>query len=351
MNQPELIGIAWETHTGQPKEQRCYGTFDEDMPHPPFRFNILFVTHEGDFKMHSHEYCELVLVLDGNGQHITEQETYPLTTGDVFVISGNTRHGFKDARGLKLCNIQYDPDQFLRGRPALDKMLGYHALFDCEPDAAPGDHFNERLQLAPEQLAYAVSLLATLKSEFDGHTEGHEVIIEGVFLLLITYLSRVHSRQSQDSVLPSMRLANVISHVQKNFHEPLRIEELARIAHLSPSQFQRTFKRTYGTTPQKFIRQVRLYKACEMLKDPNQDITSIAYETGFSSSSFFTSQFKSAMGETPTHYRRKVLELQPGSERETNQTGLLARMRTSVKHATGVLSLALQCELTLCVML
>lgn len=349
MNQPELIGIAWQQNAGRLKEQRCYGTFAEDMPLPSFRFNILFVTHEGDFRMHAHEYAELVIVLGGNGQHLTAQGEQPLLPGDAFVISGNTRHGFKDARGLRLCNLQYDPEIFLSGRPGLEKMPGFHALF-CPASAKEiMPCFDGRLHLGPEQLAYVTSLLATLKSEFDGETEGREVIIEGVFLLLVTYLSRLCSRQAQDCVTPSLRLANVISHVQKHYREPLRIEELARIAHLSPSQFQRTFKRIYGTTPQKYVRQVRLYKACELLKDPDLDITSIAYETGFASSSFFTTQFKGAMGETPTQYRRKVQELQPAADYESGR--LLARMKASVKHATGMLSLCLQWELAWCLAL
>lgn len=294
------------------KEQRCYGTFREDMPDPAFRFNILFVKHDGAFKMHSHEYCELVIVLGGRGVHLTDYENYALEEGDVFVITGNTRHGFRDAKDLKLCNIQYDPHQFLRGQRPLNKMMGYHALFDLEPRSNQPDHFNERLHLSTEELVHVTSLLATLKAEFDGHNEGREVVIKSTFLLLVTYLSRLYDRHKRDQGTPLVRMANVIAHIQKHFREPLRIGDLARIAHLSASQFQRTFKRTYQTTPKKFIQQVRLHEACEMLKDPNRDITNIAYETGFSSSSFFATQFKQCIGESPSQYRRrKLAELAP----------------------------------------
>jgi len=152
-----------------------------------------------------------------------------------------------------------------------------------------------------------MSLLASLKIEFEKREEGWEIFIKSTFLLLVSYFSRVYARHKKDQATPLVRMANVISHIQKHFRESLRVEDLARIAHLSASQFQRTFKRTYNITPKKFIRQVRLHEACEMLKDPNRDITNIAFENGFSSSSFFATQFKQCMGESPSQYRRRKL--------------------------------------------
>ena len=51
--------------------------------------------------------------------------------------------------------------------------------------------------------------------------------------------------------------------------------------------------------------------ACELLKDPRQDIARVAEETGFASPSFFSTQFKRFTGMSPSGYRRKVLN---GSE-------------------------------------
>lgn len=307
MKGPKLIGVTWELSAGRVKEQRCYGTYREDMPDAALRFNVLFVKHDGAFKMHSHEYSELVIVLGGRGVHLTDYENYPLEEGDVFVITGNTRHGFAEAQDLKLCNLQYDPNRMLRGQRGLDKMMGYHALFDLEPRCNQPDHFNERLHLSTDELVYVTAMLATLKAELDGRNEGREVVIESTFLLLVTYLSRRYASQKQNHGTPLVRMANVVAHIQKHFREPLRVSDLAQLAHLSESQFQRIFKRTYRTSPQKFVQRVRLHEASEMLKDPNRDITNIAFDTGFSSSSFFSTQFKRQFGQTPSEYRRRKL--------------------------------------------
>jgi AraC-like DNA-binding protein/quercetin dioxygenase-like cupin family protein len=338
MKGPKLIGIAWELSAGQLREQRCYGTYRDDLPDPAMRFNVLFVKHDGAFKMHSHEYSELVIVLGGRGVHLTDYENYPLEEGDVFVIKGNTRHGFSEARDLKLCNIQYDPDQFLRGQRALEKMMGYHALFDLEPRSYRPEHFDERLHLTADELVYVTSFLATLKTELDARNEGREVIIKSTFLLLVTYLSRRYASQKQGHATPLVRMANAMAHIQKHFREPLRVADLAALAHLSESQFQRIFKRTYQIAPHKFIQQVRLHEASEMLKDPNRDITNIALDAGFASSSLFATQFKRQFGQTPSEYRRTKLAELPRSQPAAVQRG--PALKITIPAHLGALTLA-----------
>ena len=77
----KIVGTAQEFVDGRLHEQKCYGTFEDDMPETDFRFRILFVKHDGDFKMHAHEYSELVFVMGGRAIHITEIEEYELETG------------------------------------------------------------------------------------------------------------------------------------------------------------------------------------------------------------------------------------------------------------------------------
>jgi AraC-like DNA-binding protein/mannose-6-phosphate isomerase-like protein (cupin superfamily) len=306
------IGCATEFIGLKQRPQLCYGTFRRDMPDPAFRFNIIFVQHAADFKMHSHEYAELVIVLSGRGIHLTDQGHYPLEEGDVFVISGNHRHGFKDPKDLRLCNIMFDPAQSLAYNRDLKRMLGYPALF--EPASPLPGHGGERLHLSTDEMVYVTSIISTLKSEFDGKAEGRQSIVKNLFQVMAVYLCRLYADHKGHTAPPLIRMTRVAAHIQEHFRTALSIDDLARMAHLSRSQFQRTFKRAYHITPLQYILKLRLHEACEMLKDPNLDITNIAFDVGFSSSSFFATQFKQYMGEPPSEYRRKKLaeaRLQP----------------------------------------
>lgn len=54
-----------------------------------------------------------------------------------------------------------------------------------------------------------------------------------------------------------------------------------------------------------FINKLRIHEACELLKNTNLSVTQIAFDCGFGSSSFFSTQFRQALGKSPSDYRRK----------------------------------------------
>jgi len=307
MKQPRITATAVEWNGPHTQERVYYGTYARDFPDPAFRFSISVVELSCSLNMHDHEYAELAIVLGGRALHQTEFENHPVNDGDVVVINPKVRHGFKDPQSLKLCLIKYDPRQLLIGHRDLQKMTGYRALFELRRRALHPDRFAERLHLSVDELLYACSLISTLKTEFEGRSDGRQTIIKSTFLLLVAYLSRLYASGNKDHGTPMARMTNVIFHIQKHFREPLAVDELARIAHWSASQFQRNFKRTYHTTPIHFINQVRIHEACEMLQDLDRDITHVAFDTGFCSSSFFATQFKRYMGESPSQFRRKKL--------------------------------------------
>ena len=72
---------------------------------------------------------------------------------------------------------------------------------------------------------------------------------------------------------------------------------------LSHRQLNRRFKEVTGLTPQQFSVQVRIEKACKLLKESSRSLTDIGYELGFCDQSAFTAQFRKRMSMTPKQYR------------------------------------------------
>lgn len=295
---------------GRPRAQRCYGTYRGDIPDARFRINIQQVEHRSDFPMHSHEYSELVIVLSGGARHRTDEVEHDISAGDVFVIHGDQSHGFSSVSDLKLCNIQFDSRQFLADQRDLHRMAGFHALFDLEPRSRSERHFQQRLRLTAAQAAYVKGAIEELKCEFDGQAEGRQTMIRGRFLQLVAALSRFYAAVAAEPT-PVTRMAEVISHIRRHFRQSISIEQLARLSHLSASQFQRVFRRTYHTSPIQFINQLRIDESCDLLRHTHKDVSSIAVECGFASVSFFCTQFRRRMGVSPTQYRRNRHDSRP----------------------------------------
>jgi len=101
-----------------------------------------------------------------------------------------------------------------------------------------------------------------------------------------------------------LRINRVIDHIEAHLAEPLHLEELAKVAHFSPFHFHRVFCAMVGETPQRFIQRLRVEKAATDLKlRPHLPVTTIALESGFSSSAAFARAFRVAFGITASQWR------------------------------------------------
>lgn len=87
------------------------------------------------------------------------------------------------------------------------------------------------------------------------------------------------------------------------------IEDFQREMGYSRMQLHRKIKSITGQSANEFIRLIRLKKAALMLKNGHDQIAQIAYDTGFSSPSYFTKCFREVYGLTPSEYlENKIME-------------------------------------------
>jgi len=84
----------------------------------------------------------------------------------------------------------------------------------------------------------------------------------------------------------------------------LNVDDLGKSVGLSHSQLYRKVKSLTGYSPNEFVRIIRLKKAGVLLSSSNCNIAEIAYDTGFTSPSYFTKCFRDFYGESPTEYQK-----------------------------------------------
>jgi len=88
--------------------------------------------------------------------------------------------------------------------------------------------------------------------------------------------------------------------------EPIRLEDAAREASLSPFHFLRVFRAVHGVTPHQYLVRLRLAHAARLLADASLSVTEVALETGFADLSNFVRTFRRAAGASPGEFRRNV---------------------------------------------
>jgi len=101
-------------------------------------------------------------------------------------------------------------------------------------------------------------------------------------------------------------LHDVIEFLLKNFKEDVKLKDVLEIANMSNTQFFLAFKKTYRMPFKSYLLKLRIGYACRLLANPNQNVSQIAYESGFENLSNFNRHFKSIKECTPTAYRKKL---------------------------------------------
>ena len=97
--------------------------------------------------------------------------------------------------------------------------------------------------------------------------------------------------------------ARIIEYIEKNYTESITLEQLSQVSGMSKNGIIAMFKRLYGMTPVKYMNNLRLYKACELLKNTDMPISQLAYQCGFADSNYFARVFREQRGMTPREYR------------------------------------------------
>ena len=94
--------------------------------------------------------------------------------------------------------------------------------------------------------------------------------------------------------------------INANFQRPgLHIEDVAHFAGLSRSQLFRVFKAQCGQSPQQVLGEMRLNRACQLLKETSLSLKAVALSSGFTSAARMGEVFRERLTLTPKQYREK----------------------------------------------
>ncbi len=100
-------------------------------------------------------------------------------------------------------------------------------------------------------------------------------------------------------------LRRIEAFVNANLGGDIRLECLAQIASMSIGHFLRSFHKATGATPHQYVLEQRLDRACALLANGSDQVSTIAHRCGFSSAAHFSAIFHLHRGCTPSQYRRK----------------------------------------------
>jgi AraC-like DNA-binding protein len=105
------------------------------------------------------------------------------------------------------------------------------------------------------------------------------------------------------------RIAKVIGMLNREFVQPLKVDELAKEASMSSSSFYSHFKEVTGMSPVQYQKQLRLQEARRLLLTENLEAAEAAFQVGYESPSHFSREYSRRFGLSPIKDIRRLREL------------------------------------------
>lgn len=136
---------------------------------------------------------------------------------------------------------------------------------------------------------------------------GPTVAIEVARLLLL--YRRRPGNQSQFSTMlalqskVSKRFKPLVDWVEAHLDHKLTVDQLAEKAHMSPRTFARIFPSEIGMSPGRFVEQLRIDRARELLESGAEGLEQVARESGFGREERLRRAFQRRLGISPAQYR------------------------------------------------
>ncbi|MBL3666445.1 helix-turn-helix transcriptional regulator [Streptomyces sp. M2CJ-2] len=111
------------------------------------------------------------------------------------------------------------------------------------------------------------------------------------------------SRATEDT---NRRMLRARDAMDRDYAQPMDVPALARIAHVSPAHFTRTFRATFGETPHRYLQRRRVERAMFLLRETDRSVTAVGFEVGFNSPGTFSRTFRDIVGRSPRAYRKEA---------------------------------------------
>lgn len=181
----------------------------------------------------------------------------------------------------------------------------HHSWCAVRPDAI-SEPLRHRLITAPSLQALTPRLHDMvefgLSVPASANLEAADLIEHLGFSVLHEYLFESSTNRHEDALPTALHLAR--AYVDTHLAQPLDLRTIAQAAYVTPPYLIRLFRQHLGTTPSRYLWQVRLSRGVELLRETGLSIAEIAQRTGFKNPFHFSRMVKQHYGAPPKQLRK-----------------------------------------------
>lgn len=253
--------------------------------------------------LHWHVEAELIAVSDGEGIFSCNGKNIRLTAGQGIFFNSGSLHGCRPAESGKcvIHSIVAHPrfiagemDNAMWNRYILP-VINNHSFDVC------------RLDDTEPWKSRAISLIQQawndIRLEADGYEFSARSCLSELWLLLWQNMEKDGSADSGTALKNLARTKRMLEFIENSYAQEIRTEDIAASAAISVSECQRCFKNVVGKTPNTYLNELRLQKACDYLANTELPVARVAELCGYYDNSYFGKLFRREKGTSPAKFR------------------------------------------------
>lgn len=268
-------------------------------------------------KLHSHNFIEISYIISGECTHYEYDKAYSAKKGDLFIINYGIPHYDMPNTESPEPFISYDctftPDFLDENLKDANDFLDITSSFLFQSMHLSAEEANPVLKLTDSSFNEFEQIFAVMFREYTERQKGYYDLIRSYLLQLIIKIFRKMDSDAEDKTASQANKQKqyvdlAVEYIRNNYNKKISLKDIAYRSMLSKSLFSQIFKEITGMSFLKYLQNVRVERACGLLKDTDDSIYSIAIESGFDDLKFFYTVFKKITGVTPGEYRKNSLE-------------------------------------------
>lgn len=261
---------------------------------------------------HWHDYIEVIFQTSGETVIILDGRNYRLLPGDMVFINTREVHLIYGYDGASYICLRFDPEILYTTARSSFEYRYLRPLTDFE--FKPQQHFNAQELRSSGLDAMIWSVYREISAKDFGYELAVRASLTNIYLWVLRRWKQkgmIHETKEGLTERQIVVLQKIFDYVEEHYAEPITAQDAAEIAEMTYTYFSRFFKRAVGKSFTDYLNHFRLLEAEKRLMQSDDSITDITTSVGFTSSSYFISQFKQAKGESPLQYRKKLMSISP----------------------------------------
>jgi len=257
----------------------------------------------GYIPLHWHEEIQFVLIQKGEAVFQINEERIEVRKGEGLFINSGCLHMAEDEKqtGCVYICLNVSP-HFLLSQELFTTYVTPYIQATNLPYV-----FIDAKELWGRNIIDAMLKIKQLLERKPQYFE-IDINIQLTFIWKNLLFNRFQPEYVQKEMVKSQRMRQMLSFIHLHYAEKITLEDIARAGQLSRSECCRYFKRILKTTPLNYVIDYRIQQSLALLQQEESNVTEVAYQVGFYSTSYFIEKFRKSMNMTPLAYKKYKME-------------------------------------------